>query len=331
MKRAARSVIQIDWLLFSLRWLFITGLGAYLFLIDKPANNTNALIVLGAAILFNILTAVLLVANSWYTIMPVIAVLVDSAVAVAAFWSLGWSPVILVWAAAFPAVTAGLRFRWVAGAVIMIAIIAIDSVLLLNLNLKAYQNLLNAIPSVALLFTITLLSGMVSDRVKLAAIKRTHAERDTEEKRVKHMREQARAIYDMADMVSATLNYERVLDAALDRATTVVSDTGSAASHMVSAALLFRDGQLRVSTARRFPPSDQKVALPARKGKLAEAISSGEAAYSAEPYRDPELSSFLSMRNCRSLMVVPLRVAMETYGVMLFAHPRADFFDLDHI
>jgi len=331
MKRAARSVIQIDWLLFSLRWLFLTGLGTYLFLVYKPADNVTALTILGVAILFNILVALLLVANSWMSFMPALVLVADSALAVAFFWGLGWSPIILVWAAAFPAITAALRFRWVAGALIAIIIVVADVLLLLNFSITDYPALLAAIPTVALLFTVVLAAGMVGDRVKIAAIKRTHGERDTEEKRVKHMREQARAIYDMADMVSATLNYERVLDAAMDRATTVVSDTGSAASQMVGAALLYRDGQLRVSTARRFPPSDHKVAVAGRKGILAEAIASGEPAYSSEPFRDPELSSFLSMRNCRSLMVIPLRVANETYGAIIFGHPRADFFDLDHI
>lgn len=332
MKRAARSIIQVDWLLFALRWLLLTGFGAYLAL-NPPNNTLNALAVIGSGILFNLLIAVLLVANRWTSIMPTIVLLGDSILAVAAFWGLGWSPTIMLGAAFFPSLTASIRFRWSTGAVISILILIADIALLLIVSLPSYPLLLmpEVLPNLAFFFTTTLVAGMVSERTKLAAIKRTHAERDTEEKRVKYMREQARAIYEMADMVSATLNYERVLDAALDRAMKVVSDTGSAASNMVSAALLFRDGQLRVSTSRRFPPSDQKVALPARKGKLAEAITTGETAYSAEPFRDPELSSFLALRNCHSLMVVPLRVAMESYGAMIFAHPRPDFFDLDHV
>jgi signal transduction histidine kinase len=331
MKRAARSITQVDWLLFSLRWLMLTGLGAHLFLTYRPADSRDALLVIGLGAVVNISAALLLALNRWPVSMPVVMLLADCALAVAAFWGLGWSSLIMIWAALFPAVTAGLRFRWSSGALAAFVIMVVDTGLLLFVSPSHYPTLLEAIPGLAFLFTVTFLTGMVSDRVRLAAIKRTHAERDTEEKRVRHMREQARAIYDMADMVSATLNYERVLEAALDRASSVVSDTGSAASQMVSAALLFRDGQLRVATARRFPPSDHKVVLPARKGKLAEAISSGEPAYSAEPFRDPELNSFLSLRNCRSLMVVPLRVQLDTYGAMLFAHPRADFFDLDHI
>jgi signal transduction histidine kinase len=332
MKRAARSVIQVDWLLFSLRWLLLTGYGAYLFL-NPPPHNLNALSVIGSGVLFNLLIAILLVANRWTSVMPTLVMIGDSILAVAIYWGLAWPPSIMLAAALFPALTASLRFRWETGVVIAILIFVADIALLLTVNLSSYARLLTpeVLPGFAFFFTTVLAVGMVGERVKYAAIKRTHAERDTEEKRVKHMREQTRAIYEMADMVSATLNYERVLDAALDRATNVVSDTGSAASNMISAALLFRDGQLRVSTSRRFPPHDQKVVLPANKGKLAEAISSGEPAYSAEPYRDPELSSFLALRNCHSLMVVPLRVAMESYGAVIFAHPRPDFFDLDHI
>jgi signal transduction histidine kinase len=214
---------------------------------------------------------------------------------------------------------------------VAVAIIGVDAGLLMGVGSNGWNTLPGLAPSAMLLITVALLSGSVGDRMKIAAIKRTHAERDTEEKRVKHMREQTRAIYDMASLVSATLNYERVLDAALDHSTAVVSDTGSAASQMVSSVMLFRDGQLRVSTARRFPPMDMKVVLPAREGILAEAITSGEAVFSSEPYRDPELSRVIAFRNCRAMMVLPLQAGFDTYGFMIFAHPREDYFDLDHI
>ncbi len=332
MKQASRHVIQVDWLLFSLRWLLLGGIAVTFFLTNpSPFNQLNALSVIGAAVVYNLLAAMLLGGNWWIPIMPALVLILDSVFGVAAFWALNWSPIVMVWAALFPSVTASLRFNWVIGVVTATAIIGVDAGLLMGVGSNGWNSLPGLAPSAMLLLTATLLSGLVGERVKIAAIKRTHAERDTEEKRVKHMREQARAIYDMASLVVATLNYERVLDAALDRSTTVVSDTGSAASQMVSAAMLFRDGQLRVSTARRFPPMDMKAVLPAREGILAEAVTSGEAVFSSEPYRDPELSRVIAFRNCRAMMVVPLQAGFDTYGFMIFAHPREDFFDLDHI
>jgi len=95
--------------------------------------------------------------------------------------------------------------------------------------------------------------------------------------------------------------------------------------------MLFRDAQLRVITARRLSPSDMKVALPAHEGVLAETIAGGETVYSSEPYSDPELGTIVALRNCRSLMCIPLQAGMDMFGVVFFAHPRPEFFDLDHI
>lgn len=333
MKRATRSVTQVDWLLFALRWLFLTGLVAYIFLnYASPFSNTNAVIVLGIGILYNILFALFLAVDRWPGVMPVIVLLVDSIFAVAVFQAFDWSPTLMLWVALFPSVAASVRFPWSVGIVTAVLILMADTILLLGASaVEPIAFGAEVLPELILFLTGTLVAGLVGERVKLAAIKRTHAERDTEEKRVKHMREQARAIYDMAELVSATLNYERVLDAALDRSAAVISDTGSAASQMVSAALLFRDGQLRVATARRFTPTDRKVLLPAKKGVLFEAIRNGEAAYTTEPFRDPELATLVSLRSCHTLMAVPLQAGADTFGVMMFAHPRPDFFDLDHI
>ena len=333
MKRATRSVVQVDWLLFIVRWLLLAGVAADIRLIPSttPISTASAVALLVVVIVYNIIIGLLLGANQWLTFMPIAVLIGDSLLAVIAFWALGWSSTVMVWAAIFPSVAAALRFRWLAGAILALIMVAVEVVLFLIGGGGSVTNLLSLIPNFAFLFAITLLTGMVSEQVKLIAIKRTHAERDVEEKRIRHVREQARVIYDMADLVSATLNYERVLDVALDRSLAVVADTGHAASQMASAAMLFRDAQLRVITARRLSPSDMKVALPAHEGVLAETIAGGETVYSSEPYGDPELGTIVALRNCRSLMCIPLQAGMDMFGVVFFAHPRPEFFDLDHI
>jgi signal transduction histidine kinase len=340
MKRATRSVVQVDWLLFIVRWLLLAGVVADIRLAPAAAsiNLAAAIALLVVVIVYNVILGLLLGANQWFTFMPLTVLVGDSLLAVVAFWALGWSPTVMVWTALFPAVTAALRFRWLSGAILALVVVAVEVVLFVLGNVSGNDQttdvvakLLAFIPNFAFLFALTLLTGMVSEQVKLIAIKRTHAERDLEEKRIRHVREQARVIYDMADLVSATLNYERVLDVALDRSLAVVADTGHAAAQLVSAAMLFRDAQLRVITARRFSPSDMKVALPAHTGVLAETVAGGDTVYSSEPYNDPELGSIVALRNCRSMMCIPLQAGMDMFGVVLFAHPRPEFFDLDHI
>ncbi|MBM4423315.1 MAG: GAF domain-containing sensor histidine kinase [Chloroflexi bacterium] len=333
MKRATRSVLQADWSLFFLRWILLGSLVAYHFINNpqRPLGNTAALAAFGLFAVYDIIVALLLIAQAGINFIAPVTIVADSIFAIAVYWAMGWPPDIALWAAAFPALTAALRYHWLTGAFVAVIISAANIGQLYAFGQADQTRLLALLPEIALLLGGALLTGLLSEQIKIAAIKRTHAERDAEEKRIKHVREQARAIYDMASLVSVTTNYERVLDAALDRSTAVVSDTRGAASQMVSAALLFRDGMLRVATSRRFTNPDQKVSLAAKRGVLAEAINHGEAMLSAEPFRDPELGAVVALRACRTIMAIPLQSGLDTYGVMLFAHPRPDFFDLDHI
>jgi signal transduction histidine kinase len=42
--------------------------------------------------------------------------------------------------------------------------------------------------------------------------------------------------------------------------------------------------------------------------------------------RDPELGRFVALRPCKSAFSIPLRNGLDTYGVLLFAHPEEGYF-----
>ncbi|MEM5775339.1 MAG: histidine kinase, partial [Anaerolineaceae bacterium] len=44
---------------------------------------------------------------------------------------------------------------------------------------------------------------------------------------------------------------------------------------------------------------------------------------------DPELATLNSLSACKSAILVPLRRGLDSYGVMLFAHPQSEFFDTE--
>jgi signal transduction histidine kinase len=71
------------------------------------------------------------------------------------------------------------------------------------------------------------------------------------------------------------------------------------------------------------------VVCSGRVGVLGTAIRTGEPNVIADPEHDPELEQFVGFRTCHSLMALPLRAGFETYGVVLYGHPQADFFDED--
>jgi signal transduction histidine kinase len=142
--------------------------------------------------------------------------------------------------------------------------------------------------------------------------------------------QQLRDIYDLISALTATLKYQRVLDLALDLSASVLS--GDAASdRLVSAVLLFArneagDMELGVGSARRFTPADMRISLPGNSGLLASVLESGEPVTSNNISRDAEVGRFVAVRACNAAYCLPLRAGLDTYGVLLFAHPNPAYF-----
>lgn len=160
------------------------------------------------------------------------------------------------------------------------------------------------------------------------------ARRDMEKARQSE-RERVRSIYDLISTMTTTLQYRRVLDMALDLGGRTLAGPNEPAVTVYGAVLLFSDQRgdkpvLTVGSSRRFTPADLRITLPGVNGVLGRAISRGEAAFCKDVSRDPELRQFVALRNCRSAYCLPLRTGLNTYGVLLFAHPEAGFFSLDH-
>jgi signal transduction histidine kinase len=343
----------VDWILFGLRWLLMAVLVISILADNIVARNLDvsqpqsfALGVVAIMAVVNLGIAVLLWRGLWLAIFPAVVLLTDLFFAVAiysvasglrsSFEPLG----LTVGPGLFVVATAGLRFGWIFGMIVAILISLSEAGLVTRFNFASPLPLDRLLPHSLILLTTSLLVGLVGEATRRGAIRRTHLERDAEEKRVRHIREQSRAIYKMASFVAGNLNFEKVLDAALDMASAGVADTGNAATQMVSAVLLFqdhlgagreKDKRLYVATARRFTQADHRTVVRGKAGILAEAIEDGDVKFRSDPYRDPELSQFVAIAGCRSVMAVPLDAGLDRYGVIVFAHPRPDFFDRDHI
>jgi len=131
--------------------------------------------------------------------------------------------------------------------------------------------------------------------------------------------------------LSATLNYQKVLETSLDMGSTALAELGAQTDKLSSAVMLFTDNnpstpELMVATARRFIASDRNVTLPGRRGALAQVIESGNAVLVKEPKADPEIKQIIALHECRSAYLLPLRTGLDAYGLLLFAHHDPDFF-----
>ena len=145
-------------------------------------------------------------------------------------------------------------------------------------------------------------------------------------------RQQLHAIYDLISALSASLNYQRVLDNVLDLSASILGLPGGPIEGLVSAVLLFsknqgRPTELCVGSARRFTPTDQRIVLPGEQGHLRYVIDESESVLIQNIAEDPELGRIIALRACQAAFCIPLRAGLETYGLLLFAHPQPDFFN----
>ncbi len=137
------------------------------------------------------------------------------------------------------------------------------------------------------------------------------------------------SFFRLAQTLSSTLNYERVLDTVLDLSLNTFSDEGGPNKKLVCGVLLFNADELVVQTARRFTPGDMRATLPGLNGCLGSTISRGEPTIVSDPATDPELGRLVALRSCQSAYCIPLRNGLDVYGILMFAHPEAAFFDAD--
>ncbi len=164
----------------------------------------------------------------------------------------------------------------------------------------------------------------------------THAPKRTlldEANRLRVTRERARAIYEMATTLSATLDHRRVLEEAQNIGTLSLREDLGPEVRLVSAVLLFQgdDNKLRVITSRGLTPSDKTVALSGRRGVLGLAMKRAQPIFGGAAVHDPELRYFAGFHRAQSVLAIPLSAGFDVYGVMIFGCDEPNAFSDDHV
>ena len=181
----------------------------------------------------------------------------------------------------------------------------------------------------------TLIAGLIGGIGGRFIMRRLRTSRqiklDVEERQRRMESERLRAIYELTSTLTATLNYRRVLDSALDLAYMALNpnpdpEEPDPEERLVSAVFLFRENQLRIGSARRFTNADLRVNLQGEEGILKRLLDGGDAILSTDIGYDPELGRIIALRSCSSAYCFPLRSGFNVYGAMLFAHPDPGYF-----
>jgi signal transduction histidine kinase len=314
----------IDWVGLSLRWLMLGALPVAAGLAHQLGWGLVAVLILWAA--FSLGVGFLLASGrrTWWQGWAVGGIdVVFALAAIAASGSLA-SP--LWWGLLIAVVQAGLAYGMVAalaftaagviaGVALMLATVPGEAEVLVPLGLYS-GGLMLAGASL----------GWLAEQTREAAPNPEVPEPKPEAPLRIGDREQIRTVFQLASELNATLNYERVLEMALDLSARALAEEGLEDEHLVSALLVFSEQELRVASARRLTHSDLRVTLPGDEGAIGQSLRSGEPALTSEPARDPELTRLVALHNCREALVIPLVVGLEAYGVLLFGHPKPDYF-----
>ena len=333
--RTTRPLYEIDGLLTTLRWLLLFGVGVVTVL---QAQATNAplpiplLVLIFLAGVGNLLIVISLTVDVSPRPVPLLALLGDTLLAIVLIaLNPGLTSPVLFYAV-FPILTAALRFNWlysfITAGLIMGTFLTVNRIGEIRDPVGQTQ----ALGTLLLLGLTALVAGTLGGRVKNLVLQAMRGEAEGELRQLRARREQARAIFEMASTLSATLSYERILDAVLDVGAMGLREFGSVAQRLVSMVLLFTKDGLVVSASRRLTARDEALRFSGEpRGVIASALKAAEPVICNDPKSDPELAGFVALHRCVSAVVVPLRAGFEAYGVAAFGSPEPNVFTPDHL
>jgi signal transduction histidine kinase len=334
--RYADSPYLADLFAISLRWLALFGLtialgaGGALALSSGKNFNPLTLITLTLPALWNGFVSALAIYNRRLRWHRQINVGLDMLFCLALFIAAGGLGSQIFWVALLPLFSAAIYFE-VTGAVLVAILTSLFQTFYTYLATAQHLQLLpigimtgfNLAAGCAVGF----LSTPLIHRLRLSYQSTQNKRRESEQKAQRQERDRMQALFSMIETFSSTLNYQTVLDTALDTAIAALSDRSGQVDAMVGAVLLFGDRQeLEVRASRGFISHDSTVTFPADQGALRETLQTGEACMIDMPGQDPELSRLLTLQERKSALCLPLMRGLNAYGVMLFAHPDAAFF-----
>ncbi len=327
MRNSASS--PTGWFVVSVRWLTILGLTVSLSL-HGSLGSAPILLLLGLAA-WNIAMTLMAGANRCRPPHRRMSVVLDLAVALALFWQQGGFSSPAYWAGLLPIFTAVVSFQ-IGSALIVAILVSLAKVGLAWLLMPSLLELPVAGMAAIVLLIIALLLGFLGRGL---AKDRTPVQPETSEKVEKGVEgERLRAISTLISTLTATLNYQRVIDSALDLSLSALNSDPNAQpdDRLIGAVLLFsKEETLKIASARRFTPADLSIILPGAEGAFAKTIEDGHPLLVTNVAEDPELNRIVALRVCSQVYCFPLRSGFSVYGLLVFGHPDANYFTPDRM
>lgn len=322
MLRKYDTPYMADWFAISLRWIMLVGLVVSLGLGGKLELSISW--PLGLLIAWNLTMTALASLNVRMPYHRPISIIIDIALAGAFYWVQGGLRGPAVWTGLLPILTGSIYFE-LRGALLASLLF---SGLMIYTGTQVEGDLPLAIIISVTLVILSLIFGFLGRRMIVHMRKNRELWLDSEEKKGAIQTERMRAIYELTSALSSTLSYKRVLESALNMSAAALNPDPERllSDPLVGVVMLFNGGKLRIGSARRFTTADMRVTFDAAEGVLKKALDEGEPLFFKDVGYDPELGRVIALRNCTSGYCFPLRSGFNVYGVLLFAHPDAEYF-----
>jgi len=340
MSDSTKELFQVDWLISNLRWLLLVSVALVSFL-DSFVNSGGffdgvsalpQIALLAVAALYNLFIMLLLLYGILPRVIPVMTLLVDTILTMGFVIVSGGLASPLLFFALFPILTAALRFPWWISFLIAIVIVASCGFAgyIAAPEAMSWSNLGPFAASALILLLAAVISGLVGSQMKRIIARTRRLEEESELRQLRAAQEHSRVIFELASMLSATLNYSRVLETVLEVGEAGMRELGRPDSAHVSMVMLFGHSDLRIVASRHLPPRDQNAVFQGKSGILAQALATAEPVIANDPASDPELSQLIMMHSCHQAIVVPLRAGFENFGVVVFGSPQPNTYTEDH-
>ncbi len=339
----SESEIKIESLFISLRWLFlltvagVIGINTMFRAEEFPSAIIALLIVGGVA---NIIATITLFKNALSKAIQNVMLIQDIGLTLGFIAGSGGAESSLLFVSLIPIVTAALRFRRLYGLVVVLGIVIAYWDITWNqqkfsMTMPLSELTLRALPYLINGMILLLAGGALSQigvRIKQALITDREKQEHEAQTALESAHQKVRLIFELASTLSATLNYERVLEAALDVSNAGLREffSGDKEITQVGMILLFgMDQTLYVAKARGIASQDERLRLPAQSGVLAVAIEKTDPVIIDDPREDPELAKIVAMYGCKQAIVVPLRAGFESYGLLVLGSPEPETYSPD--
>jgi signal transduction histidine kinase len=333
--------LTIDWLISHLRWPwlilalliglgreFVPGLAGPAAALEGHINLGALYVLLGAGVTYNLLIIAFLALKAFQDWTAIIATILDTSLAVGILIVSGEAADLMLPVALFPVITSAIRLSAEAG--LLTALVLALAIPISVFLAGGAPTLLIILVDVLILFGAAALSGSMFQQ-QLAA---SRAADQAEIRQLRRATERARAVYDMASTLGATLDYQRVLTSMIDLAFMALSEVGERHETTVGMVLLVDEEgavqKLRVQAGRNLPRVDEQTKVTAQNGILRQALYTAETVITNDLQHDPLARTFVALQNCVSAVCTPLRAGFDIYGAVLFASTRPQAYTQEH-